>query len=208
MRCTRDWASTLRNARVVILAVKPKDAEAALTQARPHFARDTLLVSVVTGVSLKNLQSFFGLKRVAYAMPNVAARENCSLTALCFSRACTRQDKRRVQEIFGLLGETLSLSERDFMAFMYADACGIAIVSYLVQALFLSFNDLGLSEKLSLRVTRALLRGTASLADTWSFEEIIGMVKTKRGYTERLLQALDQQRVAKGIRRAYEKVGR
>jgi len=188
--------------------VKPKDAEAALAQARPHFARGALLVSVVTGVSLCQLQAFSGLKWIACAMPNVAARENSSLTALCFSRACTRKDKRKVQEIFGLLGGTVSLRERDFMAFMYASSCGPAIVSYFAQALSDSFKDLGMTEKLSLRVVRALLRGTASLAGTLSFEEIIGLVKTKHGYTERLLKALDQQRVARGIRSAYLKVRR
>ncbi len=208
MRCARDWASALGDARVVVLAVKPKDAEAALVQAKPHLARDALLVSVVTGVSLRRLQTFSGLKRVVYAMPNVAARENRSLTALCFSHACTRRDKRRAKEIFGLLGETVSLRERDFMAFMYADACGIAIVAHLAQALSASFEDLGLAKKLSLRVTRALLRGTAALAEASSYDDIMDLVQSKGSYTTRILKALGNQKVAARVRRAYQEASR
>ena len=191
---------------MVVLAVKPKDAEAALAQARPHFTRGALLVSVAAGVSLKRLRALSGLRKVARALPNVAARERASLTALCFSRACSARNRKQVHEIFGRLGETVALREKSFEAFTYASACGPAVVAYLATALRDSFEGLGMAEKLSLRVARALLRGTASLVDRLSFEDIIGLVKTRGGYTERLLEAFERQGVARGLRRAYRKV--
>ncbi len=206
--CTRNPAYALKDAQVVVLAVKPKDAEAVLAQARPHFARGALLVSVAAGVSLKQLRALSGLKKVARAMPNVAAQERASLTALCFSRACSARDRKQVREIFGLLGETVALREKSFKAFTYASACGPAVVAYLAAALRDSFEDLGLPEKLSLRIARALLYGTASLADRLSFEEIVDLVKTKGGYTERLLEAFGRQGVARGLRRAYREASR
>ena len=55
----------------IILAVKPQNAEEAVKQIKTHFNKKTILVSIMTGVSIKKLIRFSGHQKIVRMMPNL-----------------------------------------------------------------------------------------------------------------------------------------
>ena len=64
-----DW---LRDATVVVLAIKPQQAQQAVRAAVPHLARP-IVISIVAGVQGRTLARWLGHQRIVRAMPNTPA---------------------------------------------------------------------------------------------------------------------------------------
>ena len=192
--------------RVIILAVKPMDLDSVLADCGRFASRRHLLVSAAAGYPLKKLSRRLRRAKVACAMPNVNALAGKSFTALCFGKKWANAERRVVTGIFSAVGETVELRGKDLDAFMHASACGPAIMAYLAQALERSFASLGLKQGLARKTVLSLLKGSAEAMETGrlSADGLMGLVKTKGGFTERLLKALEAGRVSERVARAYK----
>ena len=71
-----DW---LRDATVVVLAIKPQQAQQAVRAAVPHLARP-IVISIVAGVQGRTLARWLGHQRIVRAMPNTPALIRAGIT--------------------------------------------------------------------------------------------------------------------------------
>ncbi|MFP3360424.1 NAD(P)-binding domain-containing protein, partial [Planococcus sp. SIMBA_143] len=79
---------------VVVLAMKPKDFHEAAESIRPHLSEDTLVISVLAGITLEHISdrlSFNGA--IARAMPNTSAALGKSATAVSFNGNLSHSQK-------------------------------------------------------------------------------------------------------------------
>src|SRR5687767_6566494 len=89
---TNDNAFAVRNAEIIIIAVKPFQVEEVIKGLRNELQPGSLLISVVTGVTISQLRDFIKKEITIFrAMPNTAIAIQQSMTCICNEHANIEQ---------------------------------------------------------------------------------------------------------------------
>ena len=164
---SRDMPSMLKGAEVVIIAVKPKDVLAALTQAKEHLNKDMLLISVAAGISTASLKSIIDLDMpIIRAMPNTSAAVGKSATALSGNEFVKDKDKQLAKDIFGTVGMAVYTDENKMDAVTGLSGSGPAYIYYLIEAMQLSAEQIGLEPEDAQKLIIQTLMGAAEMVHT------------------------------------------
>src|SRR5699024_6899793 len=87
---TYDPSDLYHQTDLIILAMKPKDAQTALGTISQHIANDTLLLSVLAGISIAFMEKHCAPDQpIARAMPNTSAMVGQSATAISVNNYVT-----------------------------------------------------------------------------------------------------------------------
>jgi len=164
---SRDLASLLSGADVVLIAVKPKDVLATLTQAKEYLRKDMLLISVAAGISTKSLKSIVDIEMpIIRAMPNTSAAVGKSATALSGNEYVEGQDKKLAKDIFGTVGMAVYTDEDKMDAVTGLSGSGPAYIYYLIEAMQLSAEQIGLEPQDAQKLIIQTLMGAAEMVHT------------------------------------------
>jgi pyrroline-5-carboxylate reductase len=147
---------------VVCLAVKPKDAEAALTEIAPAMGAGGLLLSVVAGWDLDRLAAAAPGAALARTMPNLAVRHGAGIVAL----ATRGLDEGREAELLAFLrplGAVVPLPESIFGAATALAGSGPGLLALVAEGLEEGAVAAGLGRPQARELTAAVLAGTAAL---------------------------------------------
>lgn len=162
---SKSAAEAARASDVVLLCVKPNDAEAALTDAREAL-RGKLLISILAGVKLATLQKFAGDSvRIARVMPNVAALIGHGMSGFAVSESATEQDVATIEKIFGAVGEVARVEKESQIDVVTAiSGSGPAYVFTIIEALADGGVQMGLPRDLAQKLAAKTLAGAAEMA--------------------------------------------
>jgi pyrroline-5-carboxylate reductase len=183
---------------VVILAVKPKDAGAALAKIRPYLTNQTLLISVLAGVSIQTLERLAGKNlAVVRAMPNTSATIGKSATALAFNQALSQDQKGLVEKLFATIGLTRFVEESHLDAVTGLSGSGPAYFYYLVEAMEKSAAEIGLDANLAKELIVQTLLGTAEMLKNSEkpSQQLRHEVTSPGGTTEAGIRVLEHHQV-------------
>lgn len=208
-----DNKAAIRQAGVVILAVKPYNYKDILSEMKPAFsAKQHILVSVVTGAWIEQLGAAVGKKLpIVRAMPNTAIAIQKSMTCLAYADATAGQVKM-VQDIFDQLGRTVFIDEKLMDAATVLGACGTAYAMRYIRANIQGGIEIGFDAKTASLIAAQTVLGAAELLlQTGSHPEAeIDKVTTPRGCTIAGLNEMEHQgfssSLIKGISTSYEKI--
>ncbi len=150
---------------VVVLAVKPHVVPAVLAEIAQAAAEEgTVLVSVAAGTSLEKLGApLASAQPIVRTMPNVAASVGQSMTAICPNGNVSEEDVARVEEIFGALGRTVRLDEKDFSAYSAIAGCSPAFTFTYIDALARGAVQAGISKADAVEIAAQAVRGAAEM---------------------------------------------
>ncbi len=183
---TSDNPAAVKGADVVIVAVEPQRVDTLLEEIAPALDFDRhILISVVTGVTIKRIEEVIGKPlRIARAMPNTAIAVRESMTCL----ASNGPDDRALEmakRIFNDVGKTLRIREEDMIAATALGACGIAFFLRAIRAASQGGIEIGLSAKNSLAMAVQTAKGAACLLSVSGShpENEIDKVTTPKGCT-------------------------
>ena len=112
-------------AKVLVLAVRPQDAEKAAKELSEVITQDHVLVSICAGIKIEKLSGWIG-EKVTYAriMPNTMTEIKRGYSALTFSENASEEAKQSVQRITDSIGSTLVIPEKQFDAFTALSCAG------------------------------------------------------------------------------------
>ena len=112
-------AEAAQKADMIVLSVKPYQAEEVLAGMAPALGPEKLLISVAAGVSVERLRAASGGRcPVVRCMPNTPALVGKGVFALCFDDPALKPaDKERVLRLFADLGVCVELPEARMTAF-------------------------------------------------------------------------------------------
>lgn len=192
---TLDYSS-VREADVVVVAVKPWDVEALLTgQVAPLVAEGgQVLVSVAAGVSVDELAAWSGGRLTPFvAIPNTPIEVGQSMTYVVASPQATDAQRRLVEQLFGALGHMAFVTERQLPAAMALCSCGVAYALRYVRAAMSGGVELGLTPAQARAGVLQTLRGVVELLEAHGThpEEEIDKVTTAGGLTIRGLNEME-----------------
>ncbi|MBN0987336.1 pyrroline-5-carboxylate reductase family protein [Amphritea pacifica] len=95
---------------IVIIAVPPALSAALDINVKPHHG---LLISVIAGVTIEQLQHRTGAERVIRAMSNPAAEKGLAYSPWCAGRGVTAEDREATQALFNAIGQTDEVASED-----------------------------------------------------------------------------------------------
>ena len=182
---TSDNLEAIRNASIVLIAVEPQQTDELLTEIAPALNSDQhTLVSVVTGVSTKQLQAGIGVGiDIVRAMPNTAISLRESITCLASSAG---SDALAIGiSIFDTVGETVVINEELMGAATALGACGIAFFLRAIRAASQGGIEIGFHSNQALLIAAQVAKGAAELIlqKAQHPEAEIDKVTTPRGVT-------------------------
>ena len=180
-----DNRAAVKSAGIIILAVGPQEAEAAVKALRPALNAGHLVISIVSGVTTAQIAAWMKKKvSLVRAMTNTAISIREAMTCLC-AAPDSRAALGRAKEIFDALGKTLIISEELMLSATALTGCGIAFFLRAIRAASQGGTQIGFHSEEALLMAAQTARGAASLllGRQGHPESEIDKVTTPRGCT-------------------------
>lgn len=208
VRVSEEKLADIAGAGLIVLAVKPRDVDAALAEVRPALAADQLLVSVAAGVATATLEARLppGMP-VVRAMPNTSSFVQASATAICAGRFAAPSALEVARELFAAIGTVAIVEEAAMDAVTGLSGSGPAYIYYVAEALLAAGMAVGLSAETSRELLLQTLHGAARMLRETGEEPatLRRQVTSPNGTTMAGIAALDERGVRDAFRLAVER---
>lgn len=144
---TYELATALQQADLVVLAMKPKDVTAALTQLAAHIPATTPMLSVVAGYAMASIEQLVGARPLARIMPNTSAQIALSTTGVAYNAAVDDATKEVITTLLQSIGTVIEVEEDQLHAVTAISGSGPAYFYYVVEAMEEAGLTYGLDEQ-------------------------------------------------------------
>ena len=162
IRTESDNAAAVRQADVVVLAVKPQQMSAALATLGVPPA--TLIISIAAGITTARLErELGGPARVIRVMPNTPALVGAGAAALCAGKFAVPEDLQTATAILQAVGIVVPVEEKDLDAVTALSGSGPAYVFLVAEALIQAGIAAGLTPAIAHRLAIQTVAGAGRL---------------------------------------------
>ncbi len=197
---------------IVVLAVKPQDFSTLSQQIFDKLNADSIILSVMAGVTISHIEQALQSKKVVRSMPNVPTQIGLGITVFSASKDIDRKDLFIIQNLINTTGKSLYVENETLIdAATSVSGSGPAYVFYFMQAMIDAAQQLGFSaSEAEFLVTQTFL-GSVNLQNrsNLSNEEWIAKVASKGGTTEQALLVFNnnnlQQTIQTAMQNAFER---
>ena len=207
VRCVASSADQVREADVVVVALKPKDVAGVLAEIAGSLRPGTLLVSVAAGLPCafyeQRLPAGTPMVRV---MPNTPAVIGKGASAISAGTHATEDHLALTEQILARTGLVVRADEKDLDAVTAISGSGPAYVFYVVDALAEAGVLLGLTRDRARQLAVATVAGAAALLEKTGEHPVIlrERVSSPGGTTVAGLRELDAHGVRAAVLAAAE----
>lgn len=190
---------------VVLFAVKPQNFDEAAAMYREYIGKDTLVLTIMAGMSTDYVSRSTGAPRVVRLMPNLALSEMMSATAFCLGCGATDGDRAITRKLFSQLGELVEVDESMISDVTALSGSGPAYFCRMLEAMIAAAVERGFDADAARRLAVQTMAGTAKLLESGevSPSELRARVTSKGGTTYAALCAMDDTDFDGSIAAAY-----
>jgi pyrroline-5-carboxylate reductase len=208
----RSNLEAIKNANVIILAIKPQDATAAMQELKNKLKTPQLVISIMAGITLDSLAKGLAYVKIVRCMPNMPAQIGEGITAWVAAAEVTAAQKKLAGKILSAMGEEIMLGHEKYMNMATAiSGCGPAYIYLFIETLIDAGVHIGLTravaEKLAVETTIGSARSIKVLQKHPA--ELRNMVTSPGGITAEGLLQLEsgglRSLILKAVIAAYEK---
>lgn len=214
VKVTANNAEAVRQSEIVILSVKPYQVAEVLQGIRKELTKKHILVSVVTGVLINEMEEMVQIKMPVFrAMPNTAIAIQQSITCLSHHNAAQSQVSY-VQKLFSTVGKVAMIDEKLMEAATVLGACGTAYAMRYIRANIQGGIEIGFDATTASLIAAQTVKGAAELLLQKGShpEQEIDKVTTPKGCTIAGLNEMEHQgfssSLIKGIAVSYNKIAK
>ena len=164
IRVTSDNAEAVKDATVVVLAIKPQVFAQVLPGLSGALPADALLISIAAGISTRIIErSFPDGSRVVRTMPNTPALVGAGASAIAGGTHATDDDLELTETLFRSVGIAVRVPEKQIDAVTGLSGSGPAYVFAMIEALRHAGAREGLPEETALQLAAQTVFGAARL---------------------------------------------
>ena len=156
----------LTPADTLIICTKPQNFQDAIQFWKPVFCSGggtPLVISILAGTPIEQIQRVFPGCVVTRAMPNIAATVDCAATALCLSLNAADNEVQRAKAIFEAVGKAWVVPEELMNAVTGLSGSGPAYIYMVIEALSDGGVKMGMPRQLALELASQTVLGAAKL---------------------------------------------
>jgi pyrroline-5-carboxylate reductase len=164
VRTTLDNVAAVREADVVVLAVKPQALDKVLLQVAPAADMKKLFISVAAGVPISMMEKRLGQGvRLVRTMPNTPSLVGAGACALSKGEHASEEDMAVASRIFQSVGITTVVDENLLDAVTGLSGSGPAYIFLVIEALSDAGVKVGLPRYTALKLAAQTVLGSAQL---------------------------------------------
>jgi pyrroline-5-carboxylate reductase len=199
---TADNAAATAGAGIVVIAVKPQDIDALLSQIATHLTPEQTVVSVAAAIPTAHIEERIaeGVP-VVRAMPNAPATVHEGMAGICAGAHAGDEQLALAEELLSHLGRVVRVPERSMDAVTAVSGSGPAYFALLAEAMIEAGILLGLSREISTTLVVQTMFGTAKQLRDQKMHpvELRESVTSPGGTTIAAIRELEQA----GVRAAF-----
>jgi pyrroline-5-carboxylate reductase len=158
-------AGTIRDAEVVVIAVKPQLMDEALPNVVPLKASKPMVLSVAAGKTIAFFERHFGTDAaIVRTMPNTPAAVGRGITAMVANAHVSAAQADLARTLLGAVGEVVTVEDEALIdAVTGVSGSGPAYVFYLTECLAAAGEKAGLPADIAMKLARATVSGAGEL---------------------------------------------
>lgn len=201
---TEDNQAAIRDADIVVFAVKPQVLASVLQPLKGQF-EGKLVISIVAGAEIATISTLLDTDRVVRVMPNTPALVQTGAHGLYAHDAVDSKDRELASQVLAATGLTIWVnSEAQIDAVTAVSGSGPAYFFYMMESMIRAGKNLGLDEKVATALTLQTALGAAQMAITSSNTpaELRKNVTSPNGTTQAALEVFDRAQVSQNIQAA------
>ena len=199
--------ATTAKADVLVLAVKPQDARAALASVASSIS-GKLVISIAAGIRLDALSRWLGgHRKLVRCMPNTPALVGAGVTGLYALPEVNAEDRKRAETIMSAVGPVVWLKEERLIDVVTAvSGSGPAYVFWLIEQLANYAERQGIPAADALLLAKQCVLGSSQLGQQSSDSpaQLRKNVTSKGGTTEAALRVFEEEKLAERFAKALE----
>jgi pyrroline-5-carboxylate reductase len=209
---TENNREAVGKSQIIVMSVKPQQFSYLAEEIKDVLTLGHILISTVTGITFKDIESVLGKLPMLRIMPNTALEICESMTCIAYKNTNTEQETRMLS-MFEKMGKTLIIPEDMMDAATVVGACGIAFALRFMRAMSQGGIEIGFNSEMSQLITAQTVKGAAQLIIETSNhpEKEIDKVTTPQGITISGLNEMEHQglssAVIRGLITSYNKLG-
>ncbi len=201
---TQDNVAAIKNADVVVLAVKPQVLATVLRPLKGLLS-DKLVISIIAGAEIQTISNLIDSNRIVRVMPNTPALVQTGAHGIYANDVIGTSDRELTSQILAATGLTIWVnSEAQIDAVTAVSGSGPAYFFYLMESMIRAGKNLGLDEKVATALTLQTALGAAQMAITSSNtpSELRKNVTSPNGTTQAALEVFDRAQISQNIQSA------
>ncbi|ETR96120.1 pyrroline-5-carboxylate reductase [Acinetobacter lactucae] len=201
---TQDNVAAIKNADVVVLAVKPQVLTTVLRPLKGLLS-DKLVISIIAGAEIQTISNLIDSNRIVRVMPNTPALVQTGAHGIYANDVVGTSDRELTSQILAATGLTIWVnSEAQIDAVTAVSGSGPAYFFYLMESMIRAGKNLGLDEKVATALTLQTALGAAQMAITSSNtpSELRKNVTSPNGTTQAALEVFDRAQISQNIQSA------
>jgi pyrroline-5-carboxylate reductase len=192
-----DNIEVARQARTIVLSVKPQQMGNLLTGIGPSLNPEALIISIAAGVGTRFIETQLGGGRpwrVIRTMPNTPMLVGEGMVALARGKNATEADAVRARQIFAAAADVIDVREDQLDAVTAVSGSGPAYFFFLVEQMIQAGVELGLTVEQARQLSAKTALGAARMlaGSTDTPEELRRKVTSPGGTTAAAIACLEQ----------------
>lgn len=157
-----DNVAAVRDADIILLAVKPQTVGTVLTGLRDVLSKDQLLISVAASVPTVYMEERLAARvPIIRAMPNTPSMLGAGMTGICKGSNATVAQLELAQTMFHTVGRTALVEEKHMDAVTGLSASGPAFIYIIIESLAEAGVKVGLPRDLATLLAAQTTMGAA-----------------------------------------------
>jgi pyrroline-5-carboxylate reductase len=199
---TLDNAAAVVGAEVIVVAVKPQDIEALLSQISDRVGPEQTVLSIAAAIPTSFIEERLGADApVVRAMPNTPSVVHEGMAGMAAGRHADEEHLKLAKEVLDHVGRVVIVPESYLDAVTAISGSGPAYFALLAEAMIEAGILLGLSREISTDLVIQTMLGSAKLLRDEKMHpvELREMVTSPGGTTIRAIRVLEQS----GVRAAF-----
>ncbi|MFN9424345.1 pyrroline-5-carboxylate reductase [Gemmatimonas sp.] len=162
--CGTDNIEAARGADIVLLAVKPHQAERVVRGLSEAFTSDQVLLSICASITTAQLAEWSGgVPTIIRAMPNTPCLIGEGMTVFSAGAGARRDQLEAAERLFGPLGRTAVVEESLMDGVTGLSGCGPAYVYLIIEALSEAGVKIGLPRETATLLAAQTLAGASRM---------------------------------------------
>lgn len=195
----------LPDADVVFVAVKPYHSEDLFTKMKPMLNDQQIIVSLMAGVTIENIQNGLSVQKVVRTMPNLPAKVGKGVTSYTESKEVSRVELLMIRNLLDTTGQSIRVKDEDFINKSTGiSGSGPAYIFYFMASMLDAAKKMGFSDNDSKILVSNTFEGAVHLFNESDLtpEKWMDMVASKGGTTRAALDSMDDNNVKQLIQDA------
>ena len=205
-------ALTSKQTDLIILAVKPQDAEGLYEELKTHIIPRHVVLSIMAGKTIASIQKALNVTKVVRAMPNLPCQIGMGMTAFTASPDVDRRSLIEVQNLINTTGKSIYFDdETQLDAVTALSGSGPAYIFYCMEAMISAGKKLGFTDAEAELLVQQTFVGSVhlKLRNELTPSEWISKVTSKGGTTEAALNVFSKRdlsgNMTEGISAAFKR---